>query len=217
MDGRGAFSLSGSMKSYRTKKRSDVISGTLREAIGALGSPATIEQAMERANEDLIKTKSSAFEENCYNVVVAYELQRRGYNVKALGHDEKLNLGEMIYPNGKDSGYFVSRWTGAFKGAHFEHVGDNNTSKAIANLTSKIKSYGHGARGAVQFDYAHFDWGHVLNFENKNGKVVFIDAQIGKKLTAKEVIKGVNPNTVNVVRTDNLRLSDKARKSVKKR
>ena len=209
-------SLSGFAEYKRRVAEDREMSKSLREAIGTLGKPATIEQAMRRANEDL-KSGSDAFSNNCYNVAVAYELQRRGYDVKAKGHNSKLNLGEMIYPKGENAGFMVSRWTGAFRKAQFEHVGNKSTSITAKNLANKIKSYGNGARGAIQFDYAPVNHGHVMNFENRGGKPVFIDAQVGKKYTINQVLDNVKTNTVNIVRTDNLRLSDRAKKSVRVR
>lgn len=216
MGSRGMRSLSGFAELKRRMAEDKEMSKSLREAVGALGTPATIEQAMRRANEDL-KSGSDAFSFNCYNVAVAYELQRRGYDVKAKGHNSKLNLGEMIYPKGEDAGFMVSKWTGAFRKAQFEHVGNINPSITAKNLTNKIKSYGNGARGAIQFDYVSAEFGHVLNFENRSGKPIFVDAQRGKQYTVSQVLKDVKTITVNIVRTDNLRLSDRAKKSVRKR
>lgn len=216
MGSRGARSLSGFKELKRRMAEDREMSKSLREAIGSLGNPATIDQAMRRANEDL-KTGSDAFANNCYNVAVAYELQRRGYDVKAKGHNSKLKLGEMIYPQGDEVGFMVSKWTGAFRNSKFEHVGDKSATKTAKNLENKIKAYGNGARGAIQFDYVPVDHGHVVNFENRNGKAVIIDAQRGKKYTVSQVLENVKTNTVNIVRTDNLRLSDRAKKSVRVR
>lgn len=216
MGGRGVRSLSGFMELKRRLEEDREMSKSLRGAIGQLGTPATIEEAMVRANEDR-KGGSSAFTNNCYNVAIAYELQRRGYDVKAKGHNSKLNLGEMIYPRGEGAGFMTSKWTGAFRNAKFEHVGDKSMSKTIANLENKIKSYGNGARGAIQFDYTPVNHGHVVNFENKGGKPVFIDAQSGSKYTVNQMLEYAKTNTVNIVRTDNLRLSDRVKKSVRRR
>ncbi len=216
MGSRGVRSLSGMKQTQRIKNEDKEISMTLRDAIGELGTPATIEQAMARANEDH-KIGDGSYMENCYNVVVAYELQRRGYNVKARGVNSDDNLGETIYPKGKNAGFMISRWTGAFRNAQFEHVGNRSESKTIKNLEKKIKSYGNGARGAVQFDVKGRDKGHVLNFENKGGKVLLVDAQENIKYNVKDVMSVAVTNTVNIVRTDKLRLSDRAKKSVRVR
>ena len=216
MGSRGVRSLSGLRQSKRIKQQDKQISDSLRGAIGALGTPATIKQAMARANEDF-KTGNVAFSENCYNVVVAYELQRRGYNVKAKGDNSIDNLGETIYPKGQSAGFMTSRWAGAFRNAKFEHVGVSDEKKTADNLVKKIKSYGNGARGAVQFEVKDSDRGHVLNFENRGGKVSLVDAQENIKYNVKDVMRVAVTNTVNVVRTDNLRISDRARKAVRVR
>lgn len=213
MGGRGVYSLSGLNSLRRTKQEDKKVSDNLRKAIGYLGAPATIEQAMMRANED-VESGKDGFMENCYNVVVAYELQRRGYDVKANEHNPKLNLGETIYPYGFAAGYMTSRWAGAFRGAKFEHVGDKSKNVTVNNLTNKIKSYGNGARGAIQFEVKDRSLGHVLNFENKGGKILLIDAQERAKYNMRDILPLIRTTTVNVVRTDNLRLSDRAKNSV---
>ncbi len=192
------------------------VPGDLREAIGGIGKPATINEAMTRANEDAAGG-SELFENNCYNVVVAYELQRRGYDVKALPHNAELNLGEMIYPEGEAKGYMVSRWTGAFRHAKFDYVGDQDLKTAVVKLKDKIKSYGDGARGAVQFDWADYDGGHVLNFENRHGRVLLVDAQDKKQYSVHEILEHAKTHTVNVVRIDNLKISDRAKNSIRTR
>ena len=217
MGGRGVHSLSGLNSERRNRKQQDKeVSEDLRGAIGSLGKPATVEEAMVRANED-IKTGNEAFLDNCYNVVVAYELQRRGYDVKAKGVNNSLNLGETIYPYGKNNGYMTSRWAGAFKNGKFEHVGSDNKETTANNLVKKIKSYGNGSRGAIQFDVVGREKGHVLNFENRGGKVSIVDAQENVKYNVKDIMKVAVTKTVNVIRMDNLRISDKAKNSVRKR
>ena len=111
----------------------------------------------------------------------------------------------------------TSRWAGAFRNAKFEHVGVSDEKKTADNLVKKIKSYGNGARGAVQFEVKDSDRGHVLNFENRGGKVSLVDAQENIKYNVKDVMRVAVTNTVNVVRTDNLRISDRARKAVRVR
>ena len=54
----------------------------------------------------------------------------------------------------------------------------------------------------------------VLNFENKGGKILLIDAQERVKYNMKDILPLIRTTTINVVRTDNLRLSDRAKNSV---
>ena len=75
-----------------------------------------------------------------------------------------------------------------------------------------MKSYGNGARAIVRIP------GHVFNCENVNGKIRYVDAQIGKRYTSNDVFGRLTKEqlkTVRIIRTDNLKISDRARKSVK--
>ena len=57
----------------------------------------------------------------------------------------------------------------------------------------------------------------VFNLERQNGKTLYIDAQRNKRYTAAEIQKRAKPGSVNIVRTDNLRISDRAKDSVTSR
>ena len=81
-------------------------------------------------------------------------------------------------------------------------------------MANKIKSYENGARGAIQFEVTGRKQGHVLNFENKGGKILLIDAQERVKYNMKDILPLIRTTTINVIRTDNLRLSDRAKNSV---
>lgn len=174
-------------------------SGRLRESIGHKGKPYSIDNALKNANPNH-NFSYSEYSENCQRVVVAYELRRRGYNVTAL----PTYQGDVLSSGG--------RWMGAFRGAKTEKVGGKTAKKTQQNLENKMKSYGNGARAVVRIP------GHVFNCENKNGEIIYVEAQIGKRYTSKDVFSNLSPKSlsnIGIVRTDNLRLSDRAHKSVK--
>lgn len=56
--------------------------------------------------------------------------------------------------------------------------------------------------------------GHVFNIENVRGKIKAVDSQTGKTVSLSSYIKEAKPGSVNIVRTDNLRVSDRVRNSV---
>ena len=76
-----------------------------------------------------------------------------------------------------------------------------------------MKKWGKGSRGIVQIP------GHVFNVENVGGKIRYVEAQTGKKYNSKDVFANLKGKTsgIYLTRTDNLRISDRARESVKKR
>lgn len=173
----------------------------LKAAIGSKGRPIGIENALEGANPFWNKRTMGGvgnFEENCQRAVVAYEMRRRGYDVLALP-----TYAEDSLPIG-------GRWKGAFKNAKEVKVGASSPQKTQANLEKEMKSYGHGARGIVRIP------GHVFNVENVNGKIRYVDAQTNTIYSSKNVFSrvGKQSKSISLIRTDNLRLSDRAKKSV---
>lgn len=75
-----------------------------------------------------------------------------------------------------------------------------------------MKSYGNGSRTIARIP------DHVFNCDNVNGKIRYVDAQIGKRYTSNDVFGRLTKKelkNVRIIRTDNLKISDRARKSVK--
>ena len=180
-------------------------SGHLKESIGTKGKPYSIANALKNVNPHH-SYEYSEYSENCQRCVVAYELRRRGYDVTAL----PTYQGDTL-PYGMGNGY--GRWMGAFKGARPISVGSSSPKKTQSNLEAKMKSFGNGARAVVHIP------GHVFNCENIGGKIHYVEAQTGDRYTSKDVFSNLSSRDckkVSIVRTDNLRISDRARNSVKK-
>lgn len=170
----------------------------LRASLGERGRSIGIQEALEGANPFWGGGAQGNFTENCQRAVVAYELRRRGYDVVALPTYKNDNL-----PSG-------GRWQGAFQKAKTVNVGSTNPKTAQANLESQMKSYGKGSRGIVKIP------GHVFNVENVNGKIRYVDAQTNTIYNSNNVFSrlGKEAASVQLVRTDNLRISERAKKSV---
>lgn len=171
----------------------------LKAAIGEKGNPIGIKEAIEGANP-FYSTRGAQgdFSENCQRCVVAYELRRRGYDVVALPTYANDTL-----PSG-------NRWQGAFQKAKTINVGSTNPRTAQANLEAQMKQFGNGSRGIVKIP------GHVFNVENVGGKIRYVDAQTNTIYNSNNVFSrlGKKAASVQLIRTDNLRLSDRAKKSV---
>ena len=179
--------------------------GGLKQAIGTKGKPYSIDNALKNVNPNF-SSSYSEYSENCQRCVVAYELRRRGYNVTALPTYKGDTMPEVV---GKGNG----RWQMAFKGAKPIKVGAYSSKKTQSNLEAKMKSFGKGARAVVHIP------GHVFNCENIAGRIRYIDAQTGKRYTSKDVFARLSSSEtkqVSIIRTDNLRISDRARLLVKK-
>lgn len=105
---------------------------------------------------------------------------------------------------------------GAFRDAKPINVsarGKNAEQKVMQNIDAQMKKYGEGSRGVVQILYKN-GGGHVFNVERKNGKTQYIEAQAGKVKDFGDTLKIVKTGQVALVRTDNLKFSDRAKNFV---
>lgn len=111
------------------------------------------------------------------------------------------------------AGISRGRWMGAFQNAN--PVNDSSTTGAgvLDNINSRMANYGEGSRGVVQIFYKG-GGGHVFNVERMNGKTIYAEAQAGRIKDMSRVIDHVRPDRVALVRTDNLKLSDRAKNFV---
>lgn len=62
--------------------------------------------------------------------------------------------------------------------------------------------YGVGSRGIITFRYAKGGAGHTFNVVQTSNGTKYIDAQIGKELSASQALKGASIRTVTLYRTD---------------
>ena len=170
----------------------------LKASIGQKGRKLGIEKALEGANPFYNGGAQGDFSENCQRAVVAYELRRRGYDVVAL----PTYAGDTL-PSG-------NRWQGAFQHAKTINVGASTPQKTQANLEAQMRSFGPGSRGIVKIP------GHVFNVENVGGKIRYVDAQTNTVYNSNNVFSriGKQSSSIKLVRTDNLRISERAKKSV---
>ena len=183
----------------------------MREAIGTRGEPESIASAAANANP-LFSREHSEYSENCQRAVIAYELRRRGYKVFSQPTFQGDELPRVAHVD-KRTGVMTARWAGAFQDAKFEHVGARNGAKMVSNVEEKMRAYGNGSRAVLQVQWKN-GGGHVFNVENSNGRTTFVDAQVNKRYSGAYLAKNVKPGSVNIIRTDNLRISDRAKKSV---
>lgn len=130
----------------------------IEKHIGVATNPRTLEQALKETNPNYNKNHHGKWEQNCQRCVLAYELQRRGYNVTA-----------KPYPGGNDK---LARggWKHVFKGARTLNV------KNAIDIEAKMKKYGNGARAIVSCQW-DTGGGHVFIAENDDGHIRYIDPQ----------------------------------------
>lgn len=175
---------------------------TIAGQIGTQGKPLSPDKAMERANPDrqaIDAMSYSDYTENCQRCVIAYELNRRGYNVEAESTFQRdpMPMGDNLLST--------------FKGARRQNVGATTTAKVNKNIDGKLEN---GNRAIVFVSSGR--GGHVFNVEKKNGKLHYYDAQTNTKYDPARVFNHVNRREVGIARVDNLSLTDNVRQMVRK-
>ena len=150
----------------------------------------TPEQDMAAVNPKFYNAAIVGTRNNCTLCAFTYDLRRRGYDVTANASNEKGNfpieLSKELYESPKRERAGSSSFTGVF---------DN-----IA------KKYPDGARGEFSA-YGYFGGGHSMVFETNKGKTVVRCPQTNTILDAKKLQEwGFNPKTVQITRTDNLKV-----------
>lgn len=186
------------------------VAETLRESLGAKGKPLSVQDAYGGANPYYDPSGTYAeYTQNCQRSVIAYELRRRGYDVVALPTYE----GDML-PYGTRGGN--GHWMGAFQGAKSIDVGATRNKQVKSNIEGAMKGFGSGSRGIIRVTWQGGNTGHVFNVENVGGTIRYVDAQTGRAVNINEYLGASQPSMTRLVRTDNLRISERAKKSVTK-
>lgn len=178
---------------------------TIQGQIGEQGKPQTPAEAMKRTNPDINAVDAMSYEDytsNCQRCVVAYELNRRGYNVEA-----ESTWNNDPYPR-------AGHWMTAFDGAKRESVGATTNNKVNSNIQNKMSNWGNGSRAVVAVNNS--SGGHVFNVEYTGGKLRYYDAQTNTRYDPKRVFNHVNKQNVSIVRVDNLKIGDNVRDMVRK-
>ncbi len=216
MGGRGSSFLTPSSGKWSGSIGPDV-SNTLKSAIGSKGAPKAISDAVVETNP-YHSYDYREYSQNCQRCVVAYELRRRGYDVTALPTYQGDRLPQVAHYDSKN-GIYQGRWQGAFQNAKSVNVGAAGDStraekKVMGSIDQHMKDWGSGARAVVQIFYRG-GGGHVFNVENQNGRTVYVEAQTGKVKDMARTMQSVKTDSVNLIRTDNLKISERAKNFVR--
>lgn len=187
------------------------VADTLREALGRKRAPIDMTSAYKDANPNYDASGTyREYTENCQRCVVAYELRRRGYDVTALPTYSGDTMPQARMIGNRKFG----RWQGAFKGARPINVGAKNPNGVVSNIRNKMQEFEDGSRGVVSITYKGKRYGHVFNVEQRKGTTYFVDAQSGDRIRAKNFFAITKTAEVNLVRTDSLRVSERAKNLV---
>ena len=113
---------------------------------------------------------------NCQRCAVAYELRRRGYDVRVSAGES----GELGKQNSIESCFQDTEKT-------YISGNDNSLITNVEQITELMQSYGKGARALISVAWNGYSFGHAFNLEVGNdNKVYIVDSQVGmrEELTA---------------------------------
>lgn len=110
MGGRGSesslsFSIPSGRHNFTNYSLSEQLPKNSKEALGRKGKQHSIATALKTVNPNR-NPAYSEYSENCQRCVVAYELQRRGYNVEA----QPTYDGDKWSASHKVGNMFMDRW-----------------------------------------------------------------------------------------------------------
>lgn len=162
-----------------------------------------IEHTMDSIREDAAAVNpryyrklSGGYTTNCTFCAIAYDLRRRGFDVKAG------------FSKGNRTHVMPTLCYGVDAFLNSKRIYAGSSKEAYKKLTDEILSYGEGARGIIDGDYKHARYGHSLAFEVLNGKVCFVEPQVGSisKNPYGAMISQFKLDSIVCTRLDNLRI-----------
>jgi len=124
---------------------------------------------------------------NCPRATLAYELRRRGYDVRATGSYGGMSTSMIndIYKNAEVHNIdpiFKDRMKEPFDAPDLVDTQEYEDAqdKTVDDIFSTCASFGPKARGTIEVKW-QFGGGHILSFENDaKGKPILMDAQIAQ-------------------------------------
>lgn len=134
---------------------------------------------------------------NCTSCSMAYEMRRRGYDVVAGRTTDGRSMAEMMT---------------FFKDAKPVYIGGSN-AEILRNTTRMLLADGEGARGIINGSFVG-GGGHSIAYEVHNGRVHFVDGQLGGQY--KSILSAMGSmESAAFIRTDNLALTNRAAETVR--
>lgn len=153
------------------------------------------EEDLKAVNEGMFRI-SKGGSNNCGLCTTAYELRRRGYDVRA---------------NFAEQGRSVKTLSDFFKNAEIQDdsaLANRTKSEWMSAIERRLLRQGDGARGNFGGQYA-MGGGHSIIYEVANGKVIFRDGQTGQTYrNTYDAIGRFVPGKSNYFRMDNLEINN---------
>lgn len=172
----------------------------IEKAIGKIGAPQSPDAAVRASNPN-------KFRRNCQRCIIAYELNRRGYDVEALQNPDDGSA-KMSTPNSFITAFGMDKYDVSF----VEHGYKPTATELKQAILSNNPTNARGFLAMGNFGTS----GHVISYEIINGKLFFNDPQTGKMArTASELVKKYT--IFQYARTDDKTIQDNIGNFVKKR
>ena len=155
----------------------------------------TPDEDLKAINEGMFRVTQGG-SNNCGLCTTAYELRRRGYDVRA---------------NFAEQGRSVKTLSEFFKNAEIQDdsaLANRTKSEWMAAIERRLLRQGDGARGNFGGQYA-MGGGHSIIYEVSKGKVIFRDGQTGETYqSVRDAIGNFVPGKSNYFRMDNLEINN---------
>lgn len=142
---------------------------------------------------------------NCVLCTAAYDLRRRGYEVRA----KKASYG---YKPEDIAAWYPKAKINVVKGVN--EKGKPSVNNMMTKLKDELVKQGDGARGNLMVKLRGLSGGHSVAYEVSNGKLNIIDAQIGKVYTNPDHFLRRCKADVSYARYDNIEFNTKTIKEV---
>ena len=149
-----------------------------------------IQVALDGCNPN-ISTGRREWKENCQRCVPTYELRRRGFDVTV----QPIPLAR--------NDYLARNPFSVWQNPKVIRCRDNG----LADIQKQMENWGDGARAQIVVVWKNGMSGHTFVAEQVNGKTMFYDPQDPKR-DASSFFKNVKPGSVQMCRTDNLRINN---------
>ena len=169
---------------------------------------------------------------NCAYCTAAYELRRRGYDVKSAeaiygvdlvshpdlmfkGAKANLLIDNTSYKKDKEGNYITDKSGNKKLSMSAYLLPKGITKQQFKNIESELVKQGEGARGNIFGFFAGSAYaGHSMAYEIVNGKLCIIDSQVGSVHDGSSILKDPYQDLSNFrelyyTRTDNLKVNDK--------
>lgn len=202
--------------------------------------PTTCDEDMALVNPDYDKSDPLT-SQNCAYCTMAYDMRRRGYDIESKYDSNGLSTYQVLrnydwtaarkqfkqetgidadltdFPDALIHTVYIesnSKERELDTHSRFDDAPTHDRKEAVTRLERELSNYGEGSRGMIAMSWK-FGGAHAIAWEVQNGKVVYRDCQVNKKIDISTYMS--RSDEMQYVRLDNLSLDTRMQENVKKR